>query len=316
MDIDNIIYESENLKDLQTEIKNEKLSKSILLISKDSFYSFSFAKILSSIILNNGTLENNENFQKIKIDSHPDVKIYPKGEKLIVAESEEIVMESFIKPIFSEKKIFIIQNIDNTLDSAQNKLLKILEEPPQNVYFILTCQSENLVLPTIRSRCNKIELSKLKISQIEELYKGEQNVNLISALSDGLVGRAEILKNKTNLREIFETVLSIVVDMKSSKQVLHYSNKLSALKENILFILEIMSLIIEDILMIKTGGEIKLKKYIKEIETAQEDYSYKAVCEINKLLNKALKEIFYNTNQNVVIENLLLNILEVKFVCK
>ena len=41
MDIDNIICKSEDLKDLQKEIKNEKLSKSILLISKDSFYSFS-----------------------------------------------------------------------------------------------------------------------------------------------------------------------------------------------------------------------------------------------------------------------------------
>lgn len=315
MELDEIISKSQDFANIQKEIKNSKLSKSVLLYSKDSVYSFSFAKVVASLLLGDGEIVDVHDI-KIKLDSHPDVKVYPQKEKLLVADSEEIVMESFIKPIFAEKKVFIIKGIDASTESAQNKLLKILEEPPQNVYFILTATSENLVLPTIKSRCNKIELAKLSIDQIKEVYSGRENLEIASILSDGLVGKAESLLNKKNLNQFFENVLSIVTDMKSSKQVLVYSNRVLSAKEDFALFVEILSMIFEDLLFLKSGEEIKFKGYKNKLEGVKDEYSLNAICEIEKIFNKASKEIFYNTNQNIVIENLLLNILEVKFVCK
>ena len=315
MELDQIILKSQDFNDLKNEIKNGNLSKSVLLYSKDSVYSLCFSKTLASLILSNGEIEEIHDL-KIKAGSHPDVKIYPQKDKLLVGDSEEIVMESFVKPIFGGKKVFIINNIDLATESAQNKLLKVLEEPPQNVYFILTAASESLVLPTIKSRCNKIELSKLSPLQIKEIFSGRENLDIVSAVSEGLIGKAEALFNKKGLKEYFEDVLSIVTEMKTSKQVLFYSNKIMQSKESYSLFIEILSLIFEDLLLIKSGKNGKFENYRNKLEKVKDEYSFKAICEIEKIFNKATKEIFYNTNQNVVIENLLLNILEVKFVCK
>lgn len=317
MNLTEIIRESQDFIDLKNEIKKGLISKSTLLFSKDSVQSFEFAKHLASLIINDGNDEENENFAKIFSYSHPDVKIYPSKDKLVVADSEEIVMESFVKPVFSSKKIFIIKNIDNSMDSAQNKLLKILEEPPQNVYFILTSSSEKLVLPTIKSRCNKIELKKIDEKFVKEMFSSYENANLISQISDGLVGKAIELSKMSNLRNIFEDVLSIVTKMKSSKFVLEYSNKLSNYKGQFNLIVEILSLIIEDMFFLKVGNEnARFKEYKNELKSVLNDYSIKALIEIQKSINKSCKEIFYSTNQTLVIENLLLNILEDKYLCR
>lgn len=317
MDLREIIRQSQDFCDIQKEIKRGSLAKSTLLFSKDNLYSFDFAKMIASLILNNGSDEESENFFKVMASSHPDVKVYPSKEKLMVADSEEIVMESFVKPIFSDKKVFVIKNIELSMDSAQNKLLKVLEEPPENVYFIITCANENLVLPTIKSRCNKIELKKIRDDLIEKMFALSANAKLISGISDGLVGKALELSKLSNLKEMFDDILSIVTKMKSSKQVLTFSNKILAYKGQFNLVIEILSLILEDMLFLKSkNNNIRFKAYRDDLSAVLNDYSVKAIVEIQKSINKACRELFYNANLNVVFENLLLNILEDKYLCR
>ncbi len=318
MDIIDIIKNTKDFQNLCEEIKKQNISKSILLFSKDSVYADMFSKLLALAILNDGEIVENENYFKVMADSHPDVKIYPQKDKLLVADSEDIVMESFIKPIFSDKKIFIIRNIDNSMESAQNKLLKVLEEPPQNVYFIITCANSNLLLPTIKSRCNKFELAKIDQTLIEKVLNGSEDACLISSVCDGLLGKALEISKKDNIKEIFSLALSIITKMKSSKMVLNYSNKILAVKDDINLLIEIVCMILEDILYLKVnnGEKLHFNDYKNELNDVKDEYSIKAICEIQNTINKALKELSYNGNLILIIENLLLNILEVKYICK
>ena len=318
MDLTSVVCESSDFKELCKEVQNNSISKSILLFSKDVIYSTHFAKCLAVAIFNNGHFIENEHCAKVFAQTHPDQKTYPKKDKLLVSDSEEIVMESFIKPIFANKKVFIIKDIDNSMDSAQNKLLKILEEPPENVYFILTCANSNLVLPTIKSRCNKTELNKLDKKSIDGLLKGTYNLSIISAISDGLIGRALELKDNEDLDDIFNLSFSILKDMKSSKQVLQYSNKIFTFKKDLNLLFEIVDLLLEDLLLFKAEriANMRFKDYIKDFEGIMQDYTIKAICEIRKLMDKANKELSFNGNQTLIVENLLMNILEVKYICK
>ena len=318
MEMVDIINKTKDFELLCQEIKNNSLAKAVLLISKDSKYSFEFAEELAGAILNDGAVVDNENTKKIRANSHPDVKCYPQKDKLLVGDSEEIVLESYVKPIFAEKKIFIIKDIDNSMESAQNKLLKILEEPPKNVYMILTCSNSNLVLPTIKSRCNKYELSKLDESIIEKFMEGKDNAKLIVSLSEGHLGKAEELGNLSYLNKLYESVVSVFTKLSSSKEVLTFAKSIETYKDDFDLIIEILGLAIEDILKLKVGksGELKLKDKKDQLFSVSDQYTVKAICEIQKLLNKAIKEKMYNVNQSLIIENLLLNILEVKFVCK
>ena len=315
MKLTEIVQETKDYQSLKDEISKGNIAKSILLLSKDSSYSFEFAKMLACEIFSGG--KEDENFFKVQAGAHPDLKIYPTKDKLLVADSQEIVMESFIKPVFAEKKVFIIRNIENSIESAQNKLLKVLEEPPKNVYFILTSSSENLVLPTIKSRCNKIQLSKIRVDEIEKFFEGNENKEIICAISDGLIGKAEELSQKKNLSEIFVSVLSLFTKLKSSKEVLVYSSKVLANKEDLTFIFEIYSLLLEEILFIKTENRsLRFESCFDSLKEIENEFSLSAICEIQKLLCKAEKELFYSANQSLILENFLLNVLEVKYLCK
>ena len=59
------------------------------------------------------------------------------------------------------KKIFIISQAERLHPSAANKLLKLLEEPPAHVIFILVSSRPEALLPTIRSRCQAIKFSRV-----------------------------------------------------------------------------------------------------------------------------------------------------------
>ena len=105
--------------------------------------------------------------------------------------------------------------------------------------------------------------------------------------------------------------------MKTSKQVLLFSKNLLMYKDNFSLLIEILSLALEDLLILKSGGSnVRLQTVKQDLINVQGEYSIRAICEIQSLLDKAVKEQSYNGNVTLIIENLLLNILEVKFICK
>ncbi|MBQ8443851.1 MAG: hypothetical protein IJX25_00660, partial [Clostridia bacterium] len=113
MELEKIITTSQDFLNLHEEVEAGKIAKSILLVSQDGHYSYEFALCLASLIFNGGKQLENENYLKVRSLSHPDLKLYPQKEKLMVADSDSIVEEASIKPIFADKKIIIIRNIDN-----------------------------------------------------------------------------------------------------------------------------------------------------------------------------------------------------------
>lgn len=65
---------------------------------------------------------------------------------------------AYIRPNEAENRVFILLNCDKMLAPAQNAFLKVLEEPPENVLFILTVVSAQSLLQTVRSRTRIISL--------------------------------------------------------------------------------------------------------------------------------------------------------------
>ena len=65
-------------------------------------------------------------------------------------------LKKLVKFSFNEKTAIIIDNIDSTTNEALNSFLKNLEEPTQNIFYILKTSNLEAVLPTITSRCQVI----------------------------------------------------------------------------------------------------------------------------------------------------------------
>ena len=299
-------------------LEEKTLSNSLLFYCEDDKTS-EVTLILTALMLNYKTYalmnENSAEYKRVLNGADLDIKIYPKNkEKLLVSDSNEIVDEVFIKPTNKENKVFIIENIDLSTTEAQNKLLKVLEEPPKNVYFLISAKQADRVLPTIKSRCDKITIEKLPLGEIEKVCKNP----LACMLCEGYVGKAEELSKNSNLNEIVDFAVSLVCDLKNSAQVLRFSKHFQELKGDIDLILKIYSFCLEDMLKIKT--EIKdyclMKMFLPKIESVESEFSVQAICEILNLITFFRKKLEFNANLSVAIDNLLLKILEVKYICK
>ena len=299
-------------------LEEKPLSNSLLFYCEDD-KSSEVTLILTALMLNYKTYalmnENSAEYKRVLNGADLDIKIYPKNkEKLLVSDSNEIVDEVFIKPTNKENKVFLIENIDLSTTEAQNKLLKVLEEPPKNVYFLISAKQADRVLPTIKSRCDKITIEKLPLSEIEKVCKNP----LACMLCEGYVGKAEELSKNSNLNEIVDFAVSLVCDLKNSSQVLRFSKRFQEFKGDIDLILKIYSFCLEDMLKIKT--EIKdyclMKMFLPKIESVESEFSVQAICEILNLITFFRKKLEFNANLPVAIDNLLLKILEVKYICK
>ena len=93
--------------------------------------------------------------------NHPDMHYIRPGEKGTLPVQrirEELVQDMEILPYYAGRKIYIVERAHLMNAQAQNALLKILEEPPRHVIFLLTCENRAQLLPTIQSRVMTVTL--------------------------------------------------------------------------------------------------------------------------------------------------------------
>ncbi len=81
---------------------------------------------------------------------------------------EEIRPTAYLKPNEGRKTVVIMTGIESMKKEAANAFLKLLEEPSEDLMFLLTTDHTEALLPTIISRCQHIQLSPLKTKQIEQ----------------------------------------------------------------------------------------------------------------------------------------------------
>ena len=135
------------MNDFEREMQNLKDSSSFLFYSdgRISLYnkSLEFARLL---------LEDNSK----NIITNPDLKYY---EDIKIDDVRDLILNAHESSYISKRKVYIINNIEKAKKEVLNGLLKIIEEPPKNVYFILLTKRMD-ILETIKSRTIKINLTK------------------------------------------------------------------------------------------------------------------------------------------------------------
>lgn len=85
--------------------------------------------------------------------------------------------------------MYLIQDADGMSTQAKNSLLKITEEPPNNAYFIMTLESIEMTLDTIKSRATVYQLDNYSLNEIEQYAKRshnptEQELDIIKQICD------------------------------------------------------------------------------------------------------------------------------------
>lgn len=111
--------------------------------------------------------------------------------------------EVFNTSLSSERRVVIVRKAENFNPQSANAFLKTLEEPPENVLFILTASSAATVLPTIRSRCCIYTLATPGVqactAYLQKKYPRADNVERLATIFDGKIGAVEeILSSRAN----------------------------------------------------------------------------------------------------------------------
>ncbi|MEH6658764.1 ATP-binding protein [Leeuwenhoekiella marinoflava] len=114
-------------------------------------------------------------------DWHQHIGIDKKQGKIGVDEAHDIVKKLSLKSYEGGFKVMIIWMADKMNSAASNKLLKLIEEPPQKTVFILIAENEDLILDTIKSRCQILKFPPLAAEALETALINEHNCNASEA---------------------------------------------------------------------------------------------------------------------------------------
>jgi DNA polymerase-3 subunit delta' len=224
------------------------------------------------------------------IENHPDFfYLQPIKEKILIGQIRDLILKISLKPLKSKYKVAIIDDAHRMTLSAQNCFLKTLEEPKGNSIIILVAENENLLLPTIVSRCQRIKFFPIEKEKIKSFLKGkgvnEEKIKKILRYSQGRPGVViELLENEKKLRE-FEKIEKDLLKIERGEIWLKFQ-KTKEILENFDFFefLEIFTLYLREKIFEKKPREI-LKK-------VQQIYFLSKISNVDKRL--ALENLFLN----------------------
>ena len=129
---------------------------------------------------------------------HPDIITIsgPEGKPVSVEQVRSLRTDAHIRPNEAQRKIYLLERADHMNQSAQNAMLKLLEEGPAYAVFLLLAENGGALLETIRSRCESIVLHPLTYSEcLEWLSRSypEKNPSVLQQAAmecQGILGRA------------------------------------------------------------------------------------------------------------------------------
>ncbi len=132
-----------------------------------------------------------ESCQKIAEGNHPDVRtLEPEGKQSripIDTIRKQVIPSLAMPPHEGRARVFLIEEATSMQGPAANALLKTLEEPPPRTHFILGSASPVRLLPTIRSRCQRINFQALSPELAASLRGEEEEAETIRELADAIV---------------------------------------------------------------------------------------------------------------------------------
>lgn len=127
--------------------------------------------------------------------NHPDFyELVPEGASLKIDQIRLLQKEAAFTPRLNQGRVFIIDEAEKMTVQAQNSLLKILEEPPQQVMFILIASNRENLLETIFSRCQEIRFELVALDQVRtaliQVGWPQEKAEIAAKISQGRIAAA------------------------------------------------------------------------------------------------------------------------------
>lgn len=272
--------------------------------------------------------------QKIASAKHADVQVIDLGSnggsaeaesrvKISVEQIEQLQHSASLPPFEGKCKVFIIDGVELLSIGAANRLLKTLEEPEGRVVFVLLSTNENLLPPTIVSRCQRVELVPLSAGEVETALSSRWGVEpekarLLARCSNGRLGWAVLAASDDTLLQQRAEWLDEMLELVSTdneRRFAYVAQLVSGFSQNRELVQEKLYLWLEwwrDLLLVKVGCNDAVTNIdrLKELTGMAEGYTLSQIRAFIDNIRMAGEQLRLNANPQLALEVLMLSIPE------
>lgn len=286
-------------------------------LQKIEMAKFIAASILCKDISRKGACNKCSNCSRISKLMHPDILVI--DEKTIKIDNiRKSIEEVYKKSYEGDRKILIIRNFHTATIESQNAILKTLEEPPKTATIILLANDTLSILDTIKSRCQILKMFRVDINLVKNKLVSEgiddPSAEFASLYSEGNIGVARKACTSEFL-SLRKDIIDISLDIfKCSKfQAIKYGEMFTKYKENIDEVLNIITSVYRDIIMLKIDkNSDRIINRDKFEILVEESYrlSYNKLNGALKAINNTRNSLERDTNFQLTMEVMILSIQE------
>ncbi|GEM_PF-1427840 len=308
----NLLKNSSAYKIIASDKKQNKLNHAYLVMCQDGDMHDEYLKILAKLIMCNDAefCDDCRVCKLIDNKSHPDIAFFPKDGKLKTDSADELIRQSVVKPFELDKRLFVVRKIEE-LNQYQNKLLKTLEEPPKNVYMLISTERPVAVLPTVKSRSKIVEIQDFSEQELLKTamsmgYLGDR-LMLAVKLCGGKLGRLIRYYENDDLLAIKDLACDMLCNM-TGKNLPEYAGKLKNI--SVKDFISVTKLLLNKLLIYLTDK--KVDPLYKNLYQNTEKWRYGSIIAIIERLNGFEKSINFNMNNAILVDGVLFAIMEEK----
>ena len=158
---------------------------------------------------------------------HPDILRFrtPEGKTQFPVELvRKAREEAYVRPTEGDRKVIIFENAEEMNASAANALLKVLEEPPPYLTFIITCDNLSALPETVPSRCVPLELHELAPRRAEQWLlraypdAGPEKLDMAMLCGGGNLGRSIRYLEDEKAAAVFDSALQLLRAMAEGRE--------------------------------------------------------------------------------------------------
>lgn len=254
--------------------------------------------------------------------NHPDVKIIRprKGKKSIAKEQiqDDLVADIDIRPYRSPYKVYIVEEADKLTVEAQNTMLKTIEEPPSYGIILLLAERASSFLPTIISRCVKIQLPPLDLDLITQalIQKGvsAEEARSAATFAQGSLGTALSLTTDETFSDMRKDLFTFLAGVPKARHidVLKGSQLFETYKADQERLLDLMMLWHRDLLVFALTGDpqrVLTADHLEEIRRSAAVYSPEQMARIVQTIRDIYSGLSQNVNRDLAMDRLFTSLI-------
>ena len=300
--------------------EGDRLSHAYLLISEDRTATEELVRMMCARAYCKTVCLQCPECRKVFDRVKPDVsEPNPSGEILAVEKVQPIIEDACMGSIEGGRKIYVIRNMHLQRERVQNLLLKTLEEPNDNVTFLLTAEREKGILPTVLSRVKSLPLAAFSVEQTMAILEAE-GVETSEIFAKAAMGNLTLAKELSTDEDYFAVVdeaVDVLAELKRTADIPKWLYRDVFGKDNIAKTLDVLEIAVKDITFVKSGIDqyVVYRNKLSIYRQIAGAYPIRSLPMILDVINESkLRVASFCTAVNVA-DNLLLGILEVKSLC-